>query len=96
MKALACIFFPRYLRNFKKQYPDVAVNIKRADYAKVLESVIDNSVDFGVVSMPITDNRLTAVLMHRDELCIIVPPRHPLAKLKSAPAPILLNILDPA
>src|SRR6478736_4737641 len=77
---------PEVFASFKKQYPDVAVNIKRADYAKVLESVIDNSVDFGVVSMPITDNRLTAVLIHRDELVLIVPPRHPLSKLKSASA----------
>jgi len=77
---------PEVFAHFKKQYPDVAVNIKRADYAKVLESVIDNSVDFGVVSMPITDNRLTAVLIHRDELVLIVPPRHPLSKLKSASA----------
>jgi DNA-binding transcriptional LysR family regulator len=77
---------PEVFAHFKKQYPDVAVNIKRADYAKVLESVIDNSVDFGVVSMPITDSRLTAVLIHRDELVLIVPPRHPLSKLKSASA----------
>src|SRR5437667_8794571 len=77
---------PEVFAHFKKQYPDVAVNIQRADYAKVLESVIDNSVDFGVVSMPITDNRLTAVLIHRDELVLIVPPRHPLSKLKSASA----------
>jgi DNA-binding transcriptional LysR family regulator len=77
---------PEVFAHFKKQYPDVAVNIKRADYAKVLESVIDNSVDFGVVSMPITDNRLTAVLIHRDELVLIVPPKHPLSKLKSASA----------
>lgn len=77
---------PEVFAHFKKQYPDVAVNIKRADYAKVLESVIDNSVDFGVVSMPVSDNRLTAVLIHRDELVLIVPPRHPLAKLKAASA----------
>lgn len=75
---------PEVFAHFKKQYPDVSVNIKRADYAKVLESVIDNSVDFGVVSMPVNDNRLTAVLIHRDELVLIAPPRHPLAKLKSA------------
>jgi DNA-binding transcriptional LysR family regulator len=75
---------PEVFAQFKKQYPDVAVNIKRADYAKILESVIDNSVDFGVVSLPVTDNRLTVVLIHRDELAIITPPGHPLAKLKSA------------
>jgi DNA-binding transcriptional LysR family regulator len=78
--------WPEVFAHFKKQYPDVSVNIRRADYAKVLESVIDNSVDFGVVSLPVTDNRLTAVLIHRDDLVLIVTPRHPLAKLKSASA----------
>ena len=77
---------PEVFAHFKKQYPDVAVGIKRADYAKILESVIDNSVDFGVVSLPMTDNRLTAVPIHRDELVLIVPPRHPLSKLKAAEA----------
>src|SRR5947208_10998734 len=62
---------PEVFAEFKKQYAKVAVSIKRADYSKVLESVIDNSVDFGVVSMPITDPRLTAVLIHKDELVLI-------------------------
>jgi DNA-binding transcriptional LysR family regulator len=75
---------PEVFAEFKRQYPDVAVNIKRADYSKILESVIDNSVDFGVVSLPVTDNRLKVVLIHRDELVIIVPPDHPLAGMKSA------------
>jgi LysR family transcriptional regulator, low CO2-responsive transcriptional regulator len=74
---------PEVFSGFKKLYPDVSVNIKRSDYAKILESVIDNSVDFGVVSLPITDNRLTAVLIHRDELVLIAPPHHPVSKLKS-------------
>ncbi len=46
--------------------------------------MIDNSVDFGVVSLPVTDTRLTVVLIHRDELVIIAPPQHPLARMKSA------------
>lgn len=75
---------PEVFAEFKRQYPDVAVNIKRADYGKILESVIDNSVDFGVVSLPVTDTRLTVVLIHRDELVIIAPPQHPLARMKSA------------
>jgi DNA-binding transcriptional LysR family regulator len=75
---------PHVFADFKRQYPDVSVNIKRADYAKILESIIDNSVDFGVVSLPVTDNRLTVVLIHRDELVLIAPPKHPLGKMKSA------------
>jgi LysR family transcriptional regulator, low CO2-responsive transcriptional regulator len=74
---------PEVFSHFKREYPDVSVNIKRADYAKILESVIDNSVDFGVISLPVNDTRLTVVLIHRDELVAIAPPRHPLAKQKS-------------
>jgi len=74
---------PEVFADFKRQYPDVAVNIKRSDYGKILESVIDNSVDFGVVSLPINDPRLTVVLIHRDELVLIAPPHHPLARMKS-------------
>ncbi|HTT24431.1 MAG TPA: LysR family transcriptional regulator [Candidatus Sulfotelmatobacter sp.] len=75
---------PHVFAEFKKQYPDVSVNIKRSDYAKILESIIDNSVDFGVVSLPVNDNRLTVVLIHRDELVLIAPLHHPLGKMKSA------------
>ena len=75
---------PYVFADFKKQYPDVSVNIKRADYNKILESVIDNTVDFGVVSLPVTDNRLTVVLIHRDDLIIIAPPQHPLGRMKAA------------
>jgi DNA-binding transcriptional LysR family regulator len=75
---------PEVFAHFKKQYPNVGVHIKRSDYAKILESVIDNSVDFGIVSLPVNDARLTVVLIHRDELVIITPPAHPLAKTKSA------------
>src|SRR5271168_373778 len=75
---------PEVFAEFKKQYPDVNIGIRRSDYAKILESVIDNSVDFGVVSLPVDDARLTVKLIHRDELAIIAPPQHPIAKKASA------------
>jgi DNA-binding transcriptional LysR family regulator len=75
---------PEVFAEFKKQYPDVSVNISRCDYAKILESVIDNSVDFGVISLPVNDTRLTVVLIHRDELVAIAPPQHALSKMKAA------------
>jgi DNA-binding transcriptional LysR family regulator len=75
---------PEVFADFKKRYPAVSVNIRRADYANILESVTDNSVDFGVVSLPVKDNRLTVILIHQDELVVIAPPRHVLGELKSA------------
>lgn len=73
---------PEVFAEFKRRYPDVGVHISRLERAKILESVIDNSVDFGVVSAPVGDKRLTVVTIHRDELVIIAPPGHPLSRMK--------------
>src|SRR5258707_12542376 len=43
---------PEALAEFKKQYQAVAVNIKRAHYGKIFDSVIDNSLDFCFMSIP--------------------------------------------
>lgn len=81
-----CLYIlPEVFAEFKKQYPAVSVNIDRKESAKILESIMDNSVDFGVVSLPVSDNRLTVVPIHRDELVVITSPQHPLARLKAAP-----------
>ncbi len=80
-----CLYIlPEVFAEFKKQYSSVNVSVQRAEHARILERVIDNSVDFGIVSLPVTDTRLTVVPIHKDELVVIVPPGHPLAKLKSA------------
>ncbi len=87
-----CLYvLPEVFAEFRRQYPNVNVSVKRSETTKVLESIIDNSVDFGVVSMPVKDTRLTVVPIHRDELVIIVSPSHPLAKAKSAAVADALN-----
>jgi DNA-binding transcriptional LysR family regulator len=65
---------PEVFAEFKKLYPSVGVQISRLERAKIMESIIDNSVDFGVVSAPVDDKRLTVVVIHHDEL-VIVPLR---------------------
>jgi DNA-binding transcriptional LysR family regulator len=75
---------PEVFAEFKHQYPNVGVGVKRLEHNKILEAIIDNSCDFGVVSMPVPDKRLTVVPIHRDELILITPPHHPLAAKKKA------------
>src|SRR4051812_30411171 len=77
---------PEVFAQFKREYASVSVSINRMERAKILDAVIDNSVDFGVVSMPVNDMRLTVAVIHRDEMVVITPPTHPLAKLKGRPA----------
>ena len=74
---------PEVFAQFKRDYPNVSVSIKRSDYAKILESILENEVDFGVVSLPVTDNRLEAQMIHRDHLVAIVAPSHSLASKKT-------------
>jgi DNA-binding transcriptional LysR family regulator len=70
---------PEVFAQFKRQYPSVAVSVKRQEHNKILEAIIENSCDFGVVSMPVPDKRLTVVPIHHDELVVITPPRHALS-----------------
>ena len=77
-----CLYIlPEVFADFKRQYPKVSVSIQRAETAKTVESIIDQTVDFGVVSMPVKDSRLNALPIHHDELVLIASPRHPLAQL---------------
>jgi DNA-binding transcriptional LysR family regulator len=75
---------PEVFAEFKRQYPDVAVSVKRLEHSKIREAIIENSCDFGIVSLPVPDKRLTVVPIHRDELIVITPPNHPLARQKKA------------
>src|ERR1700758_2553698 len=70
---------PEVFAEFKRQYPNVAVNVKRSEHQKILEGIIENSCGFGVVSMPIKDKRYTVVPIHKDELVLITAMKHPLA-----------------
>jgi DNA-binding transcriptional LysR family regulator len=73
---------PEVFAEFKRSYPDVGITVKRSETREVLEAVIDNSADFGVAALPVTDKRITAVTIHKDELVMIAPTGHPLAKFK--------------
>jgi DNA-binding transcriptional LysR family regulator len=75
---------PEVFAQFKKQYPDVSVSIARSERMKIIEQVIENIVDFGVVSAPVEDPRLKALTIHRDELVLITQPDHPLHRGKRA------------
>jgi DNA-binding transcriptional LysR family regulator len=73
---------PEVFAEFKRNYPDIGITVKRSETREVLEAVVDNSADFGVAAMPVTDKRITAVTIHKDELMVIVPTGHPLASFK--------------
>jgi DNA-binding transcriptional LysR family regulator len=70
---------PQVFAHFRRQYPRVVLSVVRADRLRTLESVVNREVDFGVVSLPARDPRLTVEPIHRDELVLVAPKGHPLA-----------------
>ena len=71
---------PQVFAQFRRQYPRVKLSVIRADRLRTLESVVNREVDFGVVSLPVRDARLTVEPIHRDELTLVAPKGHALAE----------------
>jgi DNA-binding transcriptional LysR family regulator len=70
---------PQVFAQFRRQYPRVMLSVVRAERLRTLENVVNREVDFGIVSMPVRDPRLTVEPIHRDELTLVAPKGHPLA-----------------
>ncbi len=76
-----CIYvLPRVFSEYKKQFPNVQILVDRSYGSRVVEAVVDNQADFGITQLPVKEKRLEVVKIHTDELKVLVPPNHPLAK----------------
>lgn len=82
-EATSLYVLPAVFAQFKRQYSRVGLSIVRADRMKTVESVLNREVDFGVVSLPVKDPRLTVDTLHRDDVVVVAPAAHPLAARES-------------
>ncbi|HEX5234600.1 MAG TPA: LysR family transcriptional regulator [Silvibacterium sp.] len=95
-EATSLYVLPAVFAQFKRQYSRVGLSIVRADRLRTVEAVLNREVDFGVVSLPVKDPRLTVDSLHRDDVVLVAPANHPLAARESVkfdeilPQPLLL------
>jgi DNA-binding transcriptional LysR family regulator len=76
-----CIYvLPRVFAEFKKQFPNVQLLVDRSYGTRVVQAVLDNQADFGITQLPVQEKKLQAVKIHSDEICLLVPHGHRLAK----------------
>ena len=79
-----CLYLlPEVLASFKQAYPQVQVDIQRAITRSITEKVVDGSLDFGIVTLPVHNPRLEAITIHQDDMALIVSPSHRLASRRS-------------
>ncbi|HUY81368.1 MAG TPA: LysR family transcriptional regulator [Acidobacteriaceae bacterium] len=95
-EATSLYVLPTVFAQFKRQYSRVGLSIVRADRMRTVEAVLSREVDFGVVSLPVKDARLTVDTLHRDDVVLVAPAEHPLGARESVqladlmPYPLLL------
>lgn len=79
-----CLYvLPEVLASFKQAYPQVQVDIQRAITRSITERIIEGTLDFGIVTLPVKNSRLQTLTIHRDEMALIVSPTHTLATKRS-------------
>jgi DNA-binding transcriptional LysR family regulator len=88
---IAEYMLPALLGDFKKQYPDVNVQLKVSNSDGIVQMVENNTIDLGVVESPVLNKNLVVEICRMDELVGVVSPRHPLADKASVSLEELLQ-----
>ena len=75
-----CIYvLPEVFAEYKSSFPPVQMLVDRSYGSRVVEAVMENIADFGLTQLPVEEKRLQVVNVHRDEIRLIVPAKHPLS-----------------
>jgi DNA-binding transcriptional LysR family regulator len=71
---------PALLGQFRKKHPDLNVRLKVGNSESIVSMVEHNVIDLAIVEGSISNKNLLVETCRDDELVVIMPPDHPLAK----------------
>jgi DNA-binding transcriptional LysR family regulator len=74
---------PELILKFREQHPDVKVEIFRHVSSRLPREVLDRNIDFALMASEPGDRDLEAFPLLKDELVLIMSPKHPLASRPS-------------
>jgi DNA-binding transcriptional LysR family regulator len=73
---------PPLLMEYRKRHPNIKIEVFRNVSEKIPFEVQERNLDFGFLSYDPMNPQLQSMEIHRDELVLVVPPKHRLAKQK--------------
>ena len=76
---------PPVLREFRRRFPQHQLSVEPADTAPLVERLLADQIDFGVLILPARHASLQTLELFEDELVAVVPPKHPWAKKRTVP-----------
>ena len=68
------------MQNFRMVHPEARVRLECLHPEEVVQAVLDDSVDVGVLSYPPANRALTVVPLQHEPMLLVCPPGHPLAR----------------
>lgn len=74
---------PRVLAAYRKEHPAIEVTLAISTTSSIEAKVLDNKVDFGLVSADVHHPKLRTFAFMADELVVIAPPEHKWANRRS-------------
>ena len=82
---------PELILTFREKYPDVKVEISRQVSSRLPRELLDRTIDFGLMAFEPVDRELESFPVLKDELILIMSPKHPLASRPSVKVKDLAN-----
>ncbi len=82
---------PALLGTFQRRYPDVKLRLKVSNTVGIVHMVENNEIDVGIVEAPVQNKNLALRVCWEDQLKVVCPPTHELARQESV---AVENLLD--
>jgi DNA-binding transcriptional LysR family regulator len=87
-----CLYvFPPLLKHLRRVHPKLDVRLTVATAERSVQEIRAGRVDAGLLTLPIDESDLVAVPVMREELLLVMPPGHALAKRRKVAARDLAN-----
>jgi DNA-binding transcriptional LysR family regulator len=76
-----CLYvFPPLLKHLRRVHPHLDVRLTVATAERSVQEIRAGRVDAGLLTLPIEESDLVTVPVMREELLVVMPPGHPLAR----------------
>ncbi|MBF0357449.1 MAG: LysR family transcriptional regulator [Magnetococcales bacterium] len=76
---------PTILSSYHELFPKVRVRMTVDNTRLIVRKLEDATIDIGIVEGPVQNKNINVIPCLEDELIVILPPGHPLAKFKEIP-----------
>jgi len=73
---------PKLMSDFKKEHPYFIIRLKIADTKEVVQYVLQDSVEFGIIGAKLNHPSLHFEKYEEDEIVVVAPSDHPLTRKK--------------